>query len=80
MSSFNCLGFAYRQPQTASEVLNCDLTDQDTTTLQDNNYDFYVSAITDFYERSESGSDCRTGGQAVSTTNSESGRVVTGDT
>ena len=26
--SFDCLGFAYRQPQTAGEVLNCDLTDK----------------------------------------------------
>ena len=28
MFSFDCLGFAYRQPQTAGEVLNCDLTDK----------------------------------------------------
>ena len=27
-SSFDCLGFAYRQPQSAGEVLNCDLTDK----------------------------------------------------
>ena len=28
ISSFDCLGFAYRQPQSAGEVLNCDLTDK----------------------------------------------------
>ena len=32
-SSFDCLGFAYRQPQSAGEVLNCDLTDKVDTII-----------------------------------------------
>ena len=59
MSSFTCKGFSYRAPQSAGEVLNCDLTDQDTTTL-DTYTDFYPNTNTDFYERSGTGSDCRT--------------------
>jgi len=57
--SFTCKGFSYRAPQSAGEVLNCDLTDQDTTTL-DTYTDFYPNTNTYFYERSGTGSDCRT--------------------
>ena len=38
-SSFDCLGFAYRQPQTAGEVLNCDLTDKVNHPSNDGDYD-----------------------------------------
>jgi len=57
--SFTCKGFSYRAPQSAGEVLNCDLTDQDTTTL-DTYTDFYPNTNTYFYERSGTGADCRT--------------------
>ncbi|TRY68387.1 hypothetical protein TCAL_01423 [Tigriopus californicus] len=41
------------RPLSQGEILNCDLTEQDTQTLdQYNSYDFYESAVTDFYERS----------------------------
>ena len=41
------------------EILNCDLTEQDTTSLdQYNNYDFYESSVTDFYERDPMGTAC----------------------
>ena len=41
-----------RRPISQGEILNCDLTEQDPASLDRNdNYDFYESAVTDFYER-----------------------------
>eukprot|EP00095_Tigriopus_kingsejongensis_P011025 maker-scaffold109_size355148-snap-gene-0.17 protein:Tk11025 transcript:maker-scaffold109_size355148-snap-gene-0.17-mRNA-1 annotation:"hypothetical protein DAPPUDRAFT_257231" len=60
-TDFVCNGFAYRRPLSQGEILNCDLTEQDSKTLdQYNSYDFYESAVTDFYERTSGvGQDCR---------------------
>ena len=44
--------FSCRRPLSAGEILNCDLSDRDTKELDAyNNYYFYESAVTDFYER-----------------------------
>ena len=51
-SATACTGFAYRRPLGQGEILNCDLTREDPTVLdQYNSYHFLQSAVTDFYER-----------------------------
>ena len=50
--AFLCRGFAYRRPLSQGEILNCDLTGEDPSALDEyNSYHFHESAVTDFYER-----------------------------
>ena len=57
MTERHCIYFNFantfdpRRPLSQGEILNCDLTEQDTSKLDEyNSYDFYESAVTDFYE------------------------------
>ena len=57
--SFRCLGFSFRQPLSAGEIDNCDLTDRDLSTLDRySSRDFREDTRYDFYQRSGGGEEC----------------------
>ena len=59
ISSFRCLGFSFRQPLSAGEVDNCDLTDRDLSSLDRySSRDFREDTRYDFYQRSGGGEQC----------------------
>lgn len=63
-TSFACLGFSYRQPQSAGEVYNCDLT-ASSGLDQYSSYDLLPDSLYDFYQRSYTGADCGQSGSQV---------------
>ena len=51
-TSLYCSGFAYRKVTNQREILNCDLSEKNTSQLDAyNNEHFIVNAVTDFYDR-----------------------------
>ena len=57
--SFRCLGFSFRQPLSAGEIDNCDLTDRDLSTLDRySSRDFREDTRYDFYQRSGGADQC----------------------
>ena len=57
--SFRCLGFSFRQPLSAGEIDNCDLTDRDLSSLDRySSRDFREDTRYDFYQRSGGGEQC----------------------
>ena len=51
-TSLYCSGFAYRKVTNQREILNCDLSEKNTSQLDAyNNEHFIVNALTDFYDR-----------------------------
>ena len=89
-TSLYCSGFAYRKVTNQREILNCDLSEKNTSQLDAyNNEHFIVNAVTDFYDRfnavdtsTETGSNnCKnslnhSNNQKIDTTNTSKLKII----